>query len=80
MAKSYDIIIIDHYDYSSDMLKQLSLYQHSVLIVLDDECNRGDLYADIIINPIKQAQKLPYNDVSPNTLKRIVPITKNENA
>lgn len=50
IAGSYDIIIIDHYDYTSGLFLQLSKIKSSILVVLDDECNRGDLYADVIVN------------------------------
>ena len=65
LAQSYDVIIIDHYDYTSELFFQLANYQQAILIVLDDECNRGQLYADVIINPVQQALSLPYKEVSP---------------
>ncbi len=51
LANFYDIIIIDHYDYTTDLFLQLSTIKKSILVVLDDECNRGNLYADIVVNP-----------------------------
>lgn len=64
MARHYNIIIVDHYDYTSELFFQLSKYQKSTLVILDDECNRGNLYADMVINPIAQAVTLPYKKVA----------------
>lgn len=66
LAKSYDVIIIDHYDYTTELLYKLSKQERSVLVVLDDECNRGHLYADIVINPVKNASSLPYKEMAPD--------------
>lgn len=66
LAKKYDVIVVDHYDYTSELFFQLSKIKQSILVILDDECNRGDLYADIIVNPVKEAISLPYNNVSPS--------------
>jgi len=64
LATSYDIIIIDHYDYTSDLFLQLSRIKRSILVVIDDECNRGNLYADIVINSAGNALTLPYKNVA----------------
>jgi len=64
LAESYDIIIIDHYDYTSDLFLQLSRIKKSILIVLDDECNRGNLYADVVVNPVGNAVNLAYKNVA----------------
>lgn len=64
LAKAYDIIIIDHYDYTTEQFWQLSTNNQAALVVLDDECNRGDLYADIVVNPVAQALALPYKEVA----------------
>jgi UDP-2,4-diacetamido-2,4,6-trideoxy-beta-L-altropyranose hydrolase len=66
LAAEFDIIIIDHYDYNTALFKQLADYANAVVVVLDDECNRGPLYADIIVNPISQIEALPYSDAAPN--------------
>lgn len=58
-AGDYQTVIVDHYDYTSDMLQQIKSLT-KVLIILDDECNRGNLYADIIINSVTLATQLPY--------------------
>ncbi|MCW8931344.1 MAG: UDP-2,4-diacetamido-2,4,6-trideoxy-beta-L-altropyranose hydrolase [Gammaproteobacteria bacterium] len=65
LAKAYDVIIVDHYDYTTELFFQLSKIDHTVLVVLDDECNRGKLYADIVINPAAQAASLPYAETCP---------------
>lgn len=65
LAENYDSVIIDHYDYSSELFYALSQLEHTTLVVLDDECNRGFLYADLIINPVNQARSLPYQQMSP---------------
>ncbi|MCK5667300.1 MAG: UDP-2,4-diacetamido-2,4,6-trideoxy-beta-L-altropyranose hydrolase [Thiotrichaceae bacterium] len=63
-AQSYDVIIVDHYDYSSENFYALSQLSHSILVILDDECNRGPLYADIIINPIANSDLFNYADLA----------------
>ncbi|MBF0264515.1 MAG: UDP-2,4-diacetamido-2,4,6-trideoxy-beta-L-altropyranose hydrolase [Gammaproteobacteria bacterium] len=50
-ASQYDFIIIDNYSYDRILFKQLSDIENSKLIIIDDECNRGPLYADMVINP-----------------------------
>ncbi len=65
LAKSYDIVIVDHYEYTTELFFKLSILEHSILVILDDECNRGNLYADIVINPVTQAVSLPYKKVAP---------------
>jgi len=64
LASSYDIIIVDHYDYTSDLFLQLSRIKKSILVVIDDECNRGNLYADVVVNSSGNAIKLPYKNVA----------------
>ncbi len=56
ISKSYQWIIVDHYEYSSEELYVLHKHPDSHLIVLDDMGNRGHLYADIIINPLAKAR------------------------
>lgn len=65
LAKSYDIVIVDHYEYTTELFFQLSQFERSILVILDDECNRGNLYADIVINPATKALSLPYKEVAP---------------
>jgi len=66
LAKHYDCVIVDHYEFTTELFYALSQLEQSTLIVLDDECNRGVLYADLIINPLNQAKSLPYNLAAPN--------------
>ncbi len=66
MAQYYDVIIIDHYDYTTELFLELSKLTHSLLVVLDDECNRGQLYADLVINPVKSTSSLPYKEATPS--------------
>jgi UDP-2,4-diacetamido-2,4,6-trideoxy-beta-L-altropyranose hydrolase len=66
LAGSYDIIIIDHYDYTSELFLRLSQLNNSILVVLDDECNRGKLYADVIVNSAIN----PSNKVIPLAYKK----------
>jgi len=63
-AGDYQAVVIDHYDYSSDRLQQIKNLTRC-LIVLDDECNRGNLYADIILNSVSLAAQLPYQKYAP---------------
>jgi len=65
LAQSYDVIIVDHYDYTSELFFELSKLKQSLLVVLDDECNRGDLYADVVCNPVKNTDLLPYSQAAP---------------
>ena len=65
LAKVYDVIIIDHYDYTTELFLKLSKLEQTHLVILDDECNRGNLYADLIINSVNQAKSLPYQSVAP---------------
>ncbi len=65
LAEHYNIIIIDHYEYASELFYQLSKLMHSALIVIDDEANRGQLYADMIVNSLKQANLSVYKQQSP---------------
>ncbi|WP_214660669.1 UDP-2,4-diacetamido-2,4,6-trideoxy-beta-L-altropyranose hydrolase [sulfur-oxidizing endosymbiont of Gigantopelta aegis] len=64
LAKAYDVIIIDHYDYYSELFFSLSQLENTVLVILDDECNRGQLYADVIINPSLHASALDYKHMA----------------
>ncbi len=69
-VRHYELIIIDHYDFNSDHFYSLSLiinpYPEKKLIILDDECNRGQLYADVIINPMPTANTFAYKEYAPN--------------
>ncbi len=56
LSKSFELIIIDHYGYTSEELYILSRHKNSRLVVLDDEGNRGNLYADVIINPLLKSR------------------------
>ena len=66
LAQSYDVIIVDHYGYTSELFFELSQLKQSILVLLDDECNRGALYADMVCNPVKGTELLPYKEVAPN--------------
>jgi len=65
-ARNYHVVIVDHYAYTSEHFLALSQLEHCLLVILDDECNRGALYADIIINPANQARYLNYSIDAPN--------------
>lgn len=61
---TYQAVIIDHYDYTSEMFSRVKSLAE-ILVILDDECNRGDLYADVIINSVGLAAQLPYQKYAP---------------
>ncbi len=65
-AESYDCVVVDHYEYTTELFYVLSQLDQPFLVLLDDECNRGPLYADLVINPVNQAKTLPYDDLAPN--------------
>ena len=65
-ASHYNFIVIDHYQYDGDLLKQLSELKQTKLIVIDDECNRGNLYADMVINPADTFDKKHYQQLAAN--------------
>ena len=56
ISKSWQWIIVDHYEYSSEEFYILNKHPNSHLIVLDDMGNRGHLYADVIINPLSKSR------------------------
>ena len=65
LSTKFDVIIVDHYDYTSEQFYQLSKKSSALLLIIDEECNRDQLYADIIVNPASQAISLPYKQVAP---------------
>ncbi len=68
-VREYELIIIDHYGFTSEHFHSISLildpYPEKKLIVLDDECNRGQLFADVIVNPMRTADALAYKMCAP---------------
>lgn len=53
LAQQADLVILDHYDYSSDDIAQLYQYQTN-LLVLDDMNDRGEFPAKWLLNPLQQ--------------------------
>lgn len=52
-AEQVDLVILDHYAYSADLIAML--YQHQPnLLVLDDMNDRGDFPAKWLLNPLQQ--------------------------
>ncbi|MFK5986846.1 MAG: UDP-2,4-diacetamido-2,4,6-trideoxy-beta-L-altropyranose hydrolase [Pseudomonadota bacterium] len=68
----YQAIIVDNYDITSIELEKLSKVANN-LVLLDDECNRGYLFADVIFNPVSSADKLPYKKYAARAKKYLGP-------
>lgn len=65
LAQDYDVVIVDHYQFQSDQFYQLSQVNKPLLVVIDDECNRGRLYADMIVNSVNKVFDLLYQQHDP---------------
>ncbi len=66
LARQAVAVVVDHYDYDSESLKKLSSHCR-LLVVFDDENNRGRLYADIIINTADVALSMDYHKQQPGS-------------